>query len=174
MIYSAIIFRQAFWVVFMISETFEYFLDLKVIDWRKNLWIDGPTAIENKFFFNSWLSNYRQKNYDLYFHRTSLFESFSKVIDVICNGKSCKQDRFVPDPRNFDLPEDFIYIENEWGSSFYKHLGNLTRKDGKLNCSSFGSSVHLPIPRFREEFEFYKAHFGYTDSLNHIAIGLWP
>ena len=105
----------------------------------------------------------------------SLFELFWKVIDDICNGateESCEQDGFVPDPRDFDLPEDFIYIENEWGSLFYKHLGSLTRKDGKLKCSSFGSSVHLPIPRFREELEFYIAYFGYNDSLNHNPKGL--
>ena len=88
-----------------------------------------------------------------------------EVIDVICNRgteQACEQNRFVPDPRDFDLPEDFIYNENEWGSLFYKHLGNMTRKDGKKTCSSFGSSVHLPIPRFREELEFYKAHFGFN------------
>ena len=93
------------------------------------------------------------------------FESFSKVIDVICNEatvESCKQDGFVPDSRDFDLPEDFIYIENEWGSLFYKHLGKMARNDARTNCSSFGSSVHLPIPRFIEEYEFYRAHFGYN------------
>ena len=92
----------------------------------------------------------------------SLFELFWKVFDDLCNEanvESCRQDGFVPDPRDFDLPEDFIYIENEWGSMFYKHLGKMTRKDGKKTCSNFGSSVHLPILRFREELEFYKAHF---------------
>ena len=113
--------------------------------------------------------------FDLYFYRLSLFESLKKVIDVICNGgteKSCNQDRFVPDPRDFDLPEDFIYIENEWGSLFYKYLGNMTRKNAKTTCSSYGSSVHLPIPRFREELEFLKAHFGYNDPFNHNLKGL--
>ena len=103
------------------------------------------------------------------------FESFSKVIDVICNEatvESCKQDGFVPDPRDFDLPEDFIYIGNEWGSLFYKHLGSRTRKDGKSICSSFGSSVHLPIPRFREELEFYKIHFGFNAQHDNDLKGL--
>ena len=111
----------------------------------------------------------------MYFNRPSLFELLWKVIDIICNKateESCKQDGIVPDPRDFDLPEDFIYIENEWGSLFYKHLGKMARNDARKNCSSFGSSVHLPIPRFIEEYEFYRAHFGYYGQLN--FKGLWP
>ena len=103
--------------------------------------------------------------------------SFWKDIDVICNAnteESCNQDRFVPDPSNFDLPQGFIYIENEWGSLFYKHLGKMTKNDAKTNCSSFGSTVHLPIPRFLEEFGFYISHFGYDSSSYNDSEGLWP
>ena len=69
-------------------------------------------------------------------------------------------DTFVPDPRKYGLPEDFIFIEHEWGSLFYKHLGKLAREDAKEECSKSGASVHLPIPRFLEENEFYRIHFG--------------
>ena len=67
---------------------------------------------------------------------------------------------FALDPRQYNLPEDFIFIEHEWGSMFYKHIGNLTRIEAKQKCSTFGDSVHLPIPRFFEENEFYKVYFG--------------
>ena len=105
------------------------------------------------------------------------FLSFTKVIDVICNldsEESCNQDRFVPDPSDFDLPQGFIYIENEWGSLFYKHLGKMTRNDAKTTCSSFGSSIHLPKPRFLEEFNFYRIHFGVGDSSYNDPEGLLP
>ena len=95
----------------------------------------------------------------------------------MCNEdteKCALKDIFVPDPRHFDLPEDFIYIENEWGSLFYKHLGKMARNDARKNCSSFGSSVHLPIPRFIEEYEFYRAHFGYNGQSNADFKGLLP
>ena len=121
-------------------------------------------SLENLSFLH-FVKQLSQTFFYQYFNRLSLFESFRKVIEIICNEatkESCKQDGFIPDPRDFDLPEDFIYIENEWGSLFYKHLGNVTRMDGKTICSSFGSSVHLPIPRFREEVKFYQAHFGFN------------
>ena len=104
----------------------------------------------------------------------SNFESFWKEIDIICNEdtEECGlEDIFVPDPTNFELPEDFIFIENDWGSFFYKHLGRMARNDARKNCSSFGPSVHLPIPRFIREFEFYRAHFGYTAQLNDDSKG---
>ena len=82
------------------------------------------------------------------------------------------KDIFVPDPRHFDLPEDFIYIENEWGSLFYKHLGKMTRTEARKTCSDFGSTVHLPIPRFFEEYQFYGTHFGYDFPINTIFKGL--
>ena len=153
--------QPAFWVVFVILETFEYFFDLRMIDWssRKSL-----IRRINRYFFALLQANYRQK-ISTCILIDQAYLNHSKVIDVICNKKTCKQDRFVPDPRDFDLPEDFIYVENEWGSLFYKHLGNMTRKDGKTTCSSFGSSVHLPIPRFLEEYQFYGTYFGYNFSI---------
>ena len=74
----------------------------------------------------------------------------------------------VPDPTKYGLAEDFIFVEQEWGSLFYKHMGKQTRLAAKNLCSpqSHGdANVHLPIPRFHEENEFYKTHFGYE--------GLW-
>ena len=42
---------------------------------------------------------------------------------------------------------------------FYKHIGNHTRAEAKRLCSAYGDSVHLPIPRFEDENEFYRKHF---------------
>ena len=82
------------------------------------------------------------------------------------------EDLFVPDARSFDLPEDFIFIENKWGSLFYKHLGKMPKNDAKTTCLSFGPSVHLPKPRFLEEFKFYSYHFGFDDSPYNDSKGL--
>ena len=57
------------------------------------------------------------------------------------------------------MPEDFIFIEQQWGSMFYKHIGNHTRAEAKRLCSAYGDSVHLPIPRFEDENEFYQKYF---------------
>ena len=70
--------------------------------------------------------------------------------------------KIVSDPRQYGLTEDFIYVEQEWGSLFYKHMGKQTRLVAKNLCSplNYGeANVHLPIPRFHEENEFYKTHF---------------
>ena len=42
---------------------------------------------------------------------------------------------------------------------FYKHIGNQTRAEAKRLCSIYGDSVHLPIPRFHEENEFFRKYF---------------
>ena len=76
--------------------------------------------------------------------------------DVECETKK----KFVPDPRQYNLTEDFIYVEQEWGSLFYKHLGKQKRLAAKNLCSTLTPHAHLPIPRFYEENEFYKTHFG--------------
>ena len=68
-------------------------------------------------------------------------------------------------PRSFNLTDDFIYVEHEWGSIFYKHLDKMQRNDARNACSNYGDSVHLPIPRSPQENEFYKTHFG--------DAGLW-
>ena len=68
----------------------------------------------------------------------------------------------ISDPEDFGLPGtsgDFILIEQEWGSMFYKHIGNHTRAEAKRLCSLYGDSVHLPIPRFEDEYEFYQKYF---------------
>lgn len=43
---------------------------------------------------------------------------------------------------------------------FYKHVGKLDRQTARKKCSKYGDSVHLPIPRFSEENEFYRLYFG--------------
>ena len=64
------------------------------------------------------------------------------------------------DPRQYNLAADFIYIEKEWGSLFYKHFGKNTRIKANELCAKEGNMVHLPIPRSHEENEFYRVYFG--------------
>lgn len=64
-----------------------------------------------------------------------------------------------PDQSQFNLPEDFIYIEKDWGSLYYKHMGKHDRITAKKLCSDEGVSVSLPMPRFAEENEFYRVYF---------------
>ena len=64
------------------------------------------------------------------------------------------------DPRNYNLTADFIYIEKEWGSLFYKHFGKNNRMKAKQLCANEGTEVHLPIPRSPDENEFYRVFFG--------------
>ena len=64
----------------------------------------------------------------------------------------------VPDCRQYNLTDDYIYVELEWGSLFYKHIGNTTKSHAKFLCSREGT--HLPTPRFDEENEFYQMYFG--------------
>lgn len=81
--------------------------------------------------------------------------------EAVCSNENdvCESDtNFVPDPRRFGLTDDYIYVEQEWGSLFYKHVGKKNRRDAEKICSDDGA--HLPFPRFAEEQEFYKVHFG--------------
>ena len=71
-----------------------------------------------------------------------------------------EEKKIIPDPIQYGLTEDFIYVEQEWGSLFYKYFGKQTRSAAKNLCSNISPNVHLPIPRFHEENEFYKTHFG--------------
>ena len=54
-------------------------------------------------------------------------------------------------------------MRTEWGSLFYKSIGRMTRIEAKLKCLADGESVHLPIPRFLEENDFYQTYFGTRD-----------
>ena len=65
----------------------------------------------------------------------------------------------IPDPRNYNLSEDFIFIDQEWGSMFYKYIGKMEKLAAKKICSTYGDSVRLPIPRFADENEFYRTFF---------------
>ena len=46
---------------------------------------------------------------------------------------------------------------------FYKYIGKMKKITAKQTCSKYGDSVHLPIPRFADENEFYRTHFGETN-----------
>ena len=72
-------------------------------------------------------------------------------------GLGLKEANF--DPRQFNLTEDFIYVEKNWGSFFYKHLGRMSKQEAKHNCAQYGDSVRLPIPRFDDENKFYQDVF---------------
>ena len=63
----------------------------------------------------------------------------------------------VPDPRRYGLPDDYVFVHEEWGSLFYKHYGKQPRSEAKYLCKYDGA--HLPYPRFVEENDFYRIHF---------------
>ena len=88
---------------------------------------------------------------------TSLIH-FLKDLDTLCLDENCESKN---DPGQYNLTEDFIYLENKWGSLFFKHLGKMKRTEAKKMCSSEGKSVHLPIPRFPAENRFYQVYFGH-------------
>ena len=57
-----------------------------------------------------------------------------------------------------------MHVEYGWGSSFIKYVGKKTKKDASKHCSdikpdSFTGKVHLPIPKFSEEMDFYRVLF---------------
>ena len=89
-----------------------------------------------------------------------------KDFESLClkdSHKCYNESAFISDPRNYNLSEDFIFIDQEWGSMFYKFIGKMTKNTAKQICSKFGDSVHLPVPRFQDENEFYRTHFGETN-----------
>ena len=77
-------------------------------------------------------------------------------IECICpspfDGEHCEID--LENLGNFTL------IEKPWGSFHFKFLGKLRRNSAERACSKMGDSVHLPSPRFPEENDFYRTHFG--------------
>ena len=77
------------------------------------------------------------------------------------NDASEIKNSFVPDPRRYGLTDDYVYVEQDWGSLFYKYFGKQKRSEAKRLCSHDGA--HLPIPRFAEENEFYRTHFGHEN-----------
>ena len=42
---------------------------------------------------------------------------------------------------------------------YYKHIGQRKFNEAREICSEAGDNVHLPIPRFPEENEFYRTYF---------------
>ena len=96
---------------------------------------------------------------------------FSKDFEICSdNDVECETEKIVPDPRQFDLPEDYVYVEQEWGSLFYKYVGERNSLQAKHSCSTDGPHVHLPIPRFYDENEFYAIHFGQLDTRNNQLV----
>ena len=89
-----------------------------------------------------------------------------KDTEISCfhEDKECQKLRYSSlDPRYHNLTEDFIFIDEEWGSLFYKYIGEMENMKAKETCSNYGKSVHLPIPRFSDENEFYRDHFGFEN-----------
>ena len=83
---------------------------------------------------------------------------FSKDFST-CSDNDVGCNKIDPDPRHYNLSADFIFVEQEWGSLFYKHIGKTFSSEAKMICSDAGPNVHLPIPRFYEEQEFYRTYF---------------
>ena len=89
-----------------------------------------------------------------------------KDFESLCldkNGECKIKSSSIPDPREYNLTEDFIYVDQEWGSLFYKYIGKMYKAEATQKCSQYGDAVHLPIPRFSDENEFYRNHFGHED-----------
>ena len=76
------------------------------------------------------------------------------------NEECSSTQTIVPDPGLFNLTNDYIFVEKEWGSLFYKHIGKHNKQEAERLCSEEGSMVHLPIPRFADENKFYHEVFG--------------
>ena len=70
---------------------------------------------------------------------------------------------FIPNPSYYNLTQDFIFIETKWGALFYKPIGKMKRTQAKQYCSEVSEGVHVPIPRFQEENDFYGIYFGDED-----------
>ena len=75
--------------------------------------------------------------------------------EISLNANDHGEFQYSLDPKDFGLPDDFIFIDRQWGSMFYKHIGYHTQPEAKRLCSAYGDTVHLPIPRSQEENEFY-------------------
>ena len=91
-----------------------------------------------------------------------------KDSDAVClneNEECYTTPTAILDPRLFNLTEDFIFVEKDWGSLFYKHIGRHNRTEAERLCSEEGEFVHLPVPRFADENMFYREVFG--------SKGLW-
>ena len=85
------------------------------------------------------------------------FNSFSKDFD------SQTELNTFPETWKYQLPDDFVFLETDWGSLFFKHIGKMGRAVAKQICSSYGNSVGLPVPRFPEENVFYLKYFGHDE-----------
>ena len=58
-----------------------------------------------------------------------------------------------------NVPEGYIYSENEWGKLFYKKYGQITWNQGRATCEADGVTptrkIFLPVPHSYEENQFY-------------------
>ena len=44
-------------------------------------------------------------------------------------------------PKRFDLPESFVFLETNWGSLFYQNFGPMDKPNAQLFCSQFGKGL---------------------------------
>ena len=65
---------------------------------------------------------------------------FSKDFST-CSDNDIGCNKIVTDPRHYNLSADFIFVEQEWGSLFYKHIGKRSRSEAKMLCSEAGPTV---------------------------------
>ena len=92
------------------------------------------------------------------FMNIHLLKDFEKYQSYSMKGLGLEKESNF-DPRQFNLTEDFIYVDKNWGSLFYKHLGKMSKKEARNICAQYGDFVHLPIPRFDDENKFYQEVF---------------
>ena len=59
----------------------------------------------------------------------------------------------------YNLTNDFIFMEQDWGSIFYMDIGQLDKITAKETCLEKSSLLHLPIPRSEAENAFYQSYF---------------
>ena len=55
-------------------------------------------------------------------------------------------------PQDYNLPNDYTFVENSWGNSFYKTYDKMNYLDAKSQCESDGA--FLATPRSEEENAF--------------------
>ena len=80
------------------------------------------------------------------------FFPYKNVKIVGLNRKTYCDYVYSAKPEEFNLPSDYIFVENLWGSSFFKVYDRKDYSGAKGQCESDGTS--LAIPRSQAENEF--------------------
>ena len=68
------------------------------------------------------------------------------------NNVSNSGEKSTKDPVNYNLPRDYIFVDQPWGKLFYKVHGERNYLDAKAQCESDGA--HLATPKSESENDF--------------------